>query len=109
MATAFLCISYGSTYEMVLVAMLLAGLGMGVMIPNANIWVMQLAPAEIRGKEIGKLTTFWFMGQFLSPIIIIPFLGFLSHSQLFFALAGILLGLSILSFVSDLFSSKKQG
>ena len=32
------------------------------------------APAEIRGKEIGKLTTFWFLGQFLSPIIIFPLL-----------------------------------
>ena len=38
---------------------------MGMMIPNTNMWVMKIAPPEIRGKEIGKLTTFWFFGQFL--------------------------------------------
>lgn len=108
MAIAFVCIAYGNSYEMVLLAMLLAGLGMGLMIPNANIWVMQLAPQEIRGREIGRLTTFWFMGQFLSPIILLPFLNSMSHSQLFFVLAAILLGLSILLFAFHLLTPKSK-
>jgi len=95
MAVAYMCIAYGNSYEMVMLAMLLAGLGMGVMIPNANIWVMQLAPPEIRGKEIGRLTTFWFMGQFLSPIVLLPFLEFTTQARLFFILAMVLLGLSV--------------
>ena len=106
MAIAYVCISYGNSYEMILLAMLLAGLGMGVMIPNANIWVMQLAPPEIRGREIGRLTTFWFMGQFLSPIILLPFLDAISQSQLFFILACILLCLSVFFFVMYLLNSK---
>ena len=106
MAIAYVCIAYGNSYGMVMLAMLLAGLGMGVMIPNANIWVMQLAPLEIRGREIGRLTTFWFMGQFLSPIILLPFLEIFSHSEMFFILAGILLCLSIMFFVMYLFSYK---
>jgi MFS family permease len=106
MALAFVCVSYGNSYTMVMVAMLLAGLGMGLMIPNANIWVMQLAPPEIRGREIGRLTTFWFMGQFLSPIILLPFLDSISHSQLFFVLACVLLGLSIFLF-TFYFASRK--
>lgn len=108
MAIAYVCVAYGNSYAMVMVAMLLAGLGMGVMIPNANIWVMQLAPPEIRGREIGRLTTFWFMGQFLSPIILLPFLDSISQSQLFFILAGILFGLSILLFVLYLVSFKAK-
>jgi MFS family permease len=108
MAIAFVCISYGNSYTMVMVAMLLAGLGMGLMIPNANIWVMQLAPPEIRGREIGRLTTFWFMGQFLSPIILLPFLDSMSHSQLFFVLACVLLSLSILQFIFYAVSSKTK-
>jgi len=99
MALAFVCIAYGNSYNMIMLAMLLAGLGMGVMIPNANIWVMQLAAPEIRGKEIGRLTTFWFTGQFLSPIIFLPFLNSFSQSQLFITLAAILLGLSFLFFM----------
>lgn len=72
MAAGFVCISISETYSLVIVAMMLTGLGMGMMIPNTNMWVMQIAPPEIRGKEIGKLTTFWFFGQFISPILIFP-------------------------------------
>jgi len=106
MAVAYACIAYGNSYEMVMVAMLLSGLGMGVMIPNANIWVMELAPPEVRGREIGRLTTFWFMGQFLSPIILLPLLDSISQSGLFLVLAVILISLSILFFGSYLFFHK---
>jgi MFS family permease len=95
MACAFAAIAFGNSYAMVLLGTMLAGLGMGLMIPNANVWVMQLAPAEIRGKEIGRLTTFWFLGQFLSPLLLLPFLELFTQSQLFYVLAAILLGLSV--------------
>ncbi|WP_276390412.1 MFS transporter [Eudoraea chungangensis] len=99
MALSFIVIAFGNSYLMVMLGMLLAGLGMGVMIPNANIWVMQLAPEKIRGQEIGRLTTFWFMGQFLSPLLLLPFLGILSESELFSYLSYILLFLSLFFFV----------
>jgi len=95
MAAGFICIAVSGTYFMVVVAMTLSGLGMGMMIPNTNMWVMKIAPIEIRGKEIGKLTTFWFMGQFLSPLIISPILKVLSLSATFMLAAGILLLMSI--------------
>lgn len=96
MAISFIMLAYGNSYLMVMISMLLAGLGMGIMIPNANIWVMQLAPIEIRGREIGRLTTFWFMGQFLSPLLLLPLLSVLTQSQLFLVLAGILAVLCLL-------------
>jgi len=107
MAIAYICIAIGNSYEMVMLAMLLGGLGMGVMIPNANVWVMQLAPIEIRGREIGRLTTFWFMGQFLSPIILLPILDIVSQSQLYYLIAIILLMLSLVMFIFY-FMTKKQ-
>ncbi|WP_297793971.1 MFS transporter [uncultured Eudoraea sp.] len=106
MALAFASISYGESYGMVMVGMLLAGLGMGLMIPNANVWVMQLAPEQIRGQEIGRLTTFWFMGQFLSPIILLPFLNVISESQLYSILAYVVLGLSIGFFFFGILNKK---
>lgn len=108
MALAFIVIAYGNSYLMVMLGMLLAGLGMGVMIPNANIWVMQLAPEKIRGQEIGRLTTFWFMGQFLSPLLLLPFLGILSESELFSYLSYILLFLSLFFFVFHYVSQRKK-
>ncbi|MDB4270890.1 MFS transporter [bacterium] len=109
MALSFASISYGGSYGMVMIGMLLAGLGMGLMIPNANVWVMQLAPEQIRGQEIGRLTTFWFMGQFLSPIILLPFLNIISQSQLFSILTYVILGLSIGFFLYGFLNKKRPG
>jgi MFS family permease len=91
MAAGYICISVSETYLVVVLAMMLSGLGIGMMIPNTNMWVMKIAPPEIRGKEIGKLTTFWFLGQFLSPIIIFPLLSVLSLPTTFMLAAGFLL------------------
>ncbi|QBA64781.1 MFS transporter [Muriicola soli] len=96
MALAFIAIAFGNSYGMVLLGMLLAGLGMGLMIPNANVWVMQLAPQEIRGQEIGRLTTFWFFGQFLSPLVLLPFLDYFTLDQLFYGLGIVLFGLTLI-------------
>jgi MFS family permease len=95
MAAGFVCISISNTYLLVVMGMMLSGLGMGMMIPNTNMWVMKIVPPEIRGKEIGKLTTFWFLGQFLSPIIIFPVLKVLSLSSTFMLASGVLLLMSI--------------
>jgi len=95
MAAGFVCISISNTYVLVVIAMMLSGLGIGMMIPNTNMWVMKIAPPEIRGKEIGKLTTFWFSGQFLSPIIIFPVLNILSLSSTFMLASGLLFLISI--------------
>lgn len=107
MALAFLVLAYGNSYSMVLLAMLLAGLGMGIMIPNANVWVMRLAPIEIRGREIGRLTTFWFMGQFLSPLLLMPLLDIFDQEQIFLMVAGVLVILSVI-FVVIQFTGKNK-
>jgi MFS family permease len=99
LALAFLSFAFGNSYTMVLLGMLFGGLGMGLMIPNANVWVMQLAPLEIRGREIGRLTTFWFMGQFLSPIVLLPFLDYFTQAQLFYGLGIILFGMGFFFFI----------
>jgi MFS family permease len=95
MAAGFLCISFSDSYPLDIIGMILAGLGMGVMIPNTNMWVMKIVPAQIRGREIGKLTTFWFLGQFLSPIVFFPVLKGLSLSSTFLLVSGFLLVLSL--------------
>jgi len=95
LAIGFACVSVSNTYTVVVAGMILSGLGVGMMIPNTNMWVMKITPPQIRGREIGKLTTFWFLGQFLSPIIIFPVLKILSLSSTFMVAAGVLLLISI--------------
>ncbi len=95
LAAGFLSISLATSYLFVIIGTMLAGFGMGMMIPNTNMWVMKLAPPEIRGKEIGKLTTFWFLGQFLSPIVTFPLLQALSLSASFLMASVFTLLLSV--------------
>ena len=95
MAISFGLVSVADSYWLMVVAMALSGLGLGMMIPNTNNWVMQIAPPEIRGREIGRLTTFWFLGQFLSPIIVQPLAQNWSLSSLFLVASLILLLLSV--------------
>lgn len=108
MAIGFIGIALSTTYAMALVGILITGLGMGFLIPNANIWVMQLAPIEIRGREIGRLTTFWFMGQFLSPIVLLPFLQVITLQVLFYVISGVLIALGLLFLILHLKSKNKD-
>ncbi|MFT4565864.1 MAG: MFS family permease [Saprospiraceae bacterium] len=97
MGLGFYILSLSNSYIMVVIAMIICGLGMGIMIPNTNLWVMKLVPLSIRGREIGKLTTFWFMGQFISPFILLLLLGQMS-SQSVFKMAAIILVLLAIGF-----------
>ena len=96
MAIGMAMTAWASTFLTVLVAMMFTGFGIGMMIPNTNLWIMQVTPAEIRGKEIGKLTFFWFIGQFLSPIITLPLAKSFNLSSIFYAAAMCLLALSFI-------------
>lgn len=89
MGIGFIILALAQGYSMVVISMMFCGFGMGMMIPNTNMWVMKIAPPEIRGKEIGRLTTFWFMGQFLSPILMLPLVSRTTLSSLFMVTAGI--------------------
>lgn len=95
MALGFWLIAYSQAYYQVVIAMLLCGGGIGMMIPNTNMWVMKIAPPAIRGRAIGQLTTFWFLGQFLTPIVILPLVSNLSNASTFYVASGLLLLLSI--------------
>lgn len=108
----FLAISFGlvaiaKTYVLVAVAMMVAGFGMGMMIPNTNMWVMKVTSPEIRGKVIGGLTTFWFFGQFISPIILMPISNAYSFSEMFYIGAAFLLLLSIAFLILHIAKDKK--
>lgn len=107
MALGFALIAYSQVYLHVLIAMAICGGGIGMMIPNNNMWVMQLAPPAIRGRAIGQLTTFWFLGQFLTPVIILPLVSRLSNAAIFYVAAGLLLSLSVIFFVIYFLSSRR--
>lgn len=95
-AIGYLVLSAAENYLLISIGMILAGLGMGMMIPNTNMLIMKIAPIQIRGKEIGRLTTFWFMGQFLAPIVLFPLSVYLSTGRVFLFAGGALFLFSLI-------------
>lgn len=56
-------------YPIVLVGLVFTGTGIGLVGPNHALCLMNSAPEAIRGRILGTLTTFVFIGQFTSPLV----------------------------------------
>ena len=61
-----------SSYWLILLVLIPTGIGLGLMMPNLNVWTANEVPDTLRGRALGGLTTFMFLGQFLSPIVSQP-------------------------------------
>ncbi|PZD73197.1 Bacillibactin exporter [Acaryochloris thomasi RCC1774] len=72
MGLGYIGIGLVGTYGSVLLVLVPAGLGLGLLMPNLNVWTSKEAPDHLRGRALGGLTTFFFLGQFLSPIVSQP-------------------------------------
>ncbi|MCH8905006.1 MAG: MFS transporter [Bacteroidetes bacterium] len=98
MGIGFIVVSQASDFNMILVGMSISGLGLGNMLPNSNLWVIELSIPERRGRNIGILTTAFFLGQFLSPILVQPFAARYTLATSF-GISGILMVLFAIVFL----------
>lgn len=95
MATGYTMVYFSESYLAVFFAMLIAGIGTGFLMPSGNLWIMQIAPEQIRGKLVGNTSRSIFLGMFLSPILIQPLIAQFNVSGAFM-IAAILQGVLIL-------------
>ena len=65
-------IGVAGSYWLILLVLIPTGIGLGLMMPNLNVWTANEVPDALRGRALGGLTTFMFLGQFLSPIVSQP-------------------------------------
>lgn len=72
MAVGYFVISVSLSYGMVLVGLAIAGVGLGLLTPNMNVCLTSVTPTSLRGRVLGGLTTAFFLGQFISPILSQP-------------------------------------
>ena len=82
-AIGYIWISLTSTYAQLLPGLLLGGLGAGLLLPNASLWLVNASPMAIRGKVLGGMTSAMFLGQFLSPIVLQPVIAVSSLQESF--------------------------
>jgi MFS family permease len=81
-----------------LAGFVISGLGGGMLIPNWTTWVSSFAPAHLRGRLLGGLTTGIFLGQFFSPLLAQPFIAAFGLGEVIagFGVFAVLLGLGML-------------
>jgi MFS family permease len=72
MGIGYLLIGQSSTWAQALVGLAIAGMGLGILMPNMTVWLSSAVPDIVRGKALGWLSTSMFLGQFLSPIVTQP-------------------------------------
>ena len=69
MAAGYYLLALVPGYGSSLIAMIIAGVGFGLYIPNQSSWILSLVGAERRGFGVGLVTTAMFLGQFLAPVL----------------------------------------
>jgi len=83
MGLGYIWIAYADSYWEVVAGIGVNGLGIGLFIPNNNLWMMNTAPLRHRGRLIGGYNTFFFLGQFISPLLAYPIKQYWSLSAVF--------------------------
>ena len=78
-----------SSYAVVLVGAAIAGFGVGLLFPNATLWVLMLSPARLRGRLTGMLSASVNLGQFSSPVLVQPAVVAVGLAGAFGVFAGI--------------------
>ena len=95
MAIGFLVISSAQQYSTVIIGMIISGFGLGLLMPNLNIWLLSVTPPKIRGTAVGILTMSLFLGQFFSPIAVAPLERIYTLSGVFFLGGGFMVLISL--------------
>jgi len=62
----------GSAWGGMLLGALVGGIGVGLIVPDLNLWVSNLATPARRGPLLGGLVSAIFAGQFISPLLAQP-------------------------------------
>lgn len=101
MGIGYFLISNANSYAMTFPGLLVSGLGAGLLMPNSNLCLVSLTNSQNRGKVLGFLTTFIFMGQFASPLLFQPIINASSITGGFLYLSIALVVISIIVLIRN--------
>lgn len=98
MAVGYIVISLALTYNIVLVGLAIAGSGLGLLTPNMNVCLTSITPSNLRGRVLGGLTTAFFLGQFVSPILSQPLSGMMGLALTYRLAGGLMVCMTAIAF-----------
>ena len=96
LGVGYVGIGLAHDYAQVLASLIPTGLGLGVLMPNLNVWVASAVPDVLRGRALAGVTSFFFLGQFLSPIVSQPIAQHLGLAATYSLAGGLLMILAAL-------------
>ncbi|MCI0916277.1 MFS transporter [Pseudomonas stutzeri] len=70
-----LLMAQAGNHALVIVAVLINGLGIGLMLPTLITWIMSCVSFTQRGRASGGFTAALFAGEFISPLVVIAITG----------------------------------
>jgi MFS family permease len=70
-----LLMAQAGNHALVIVAVLINGLGIGLMLPTLITWIMSRVSFTQRGRASGGFTAALFAGEFISPLVVIAITG----------------------------------
>jgi len=88
-AIAFAILCFTEVFGLIILAMFIAGCGLGLLLPNSTTWLIATTPEKTKGRALGYLITALFLGQFVSPILISPLVTSIGLKPSFGVYAGI--------------------
>jgi MFS family permease len=98
-AIGYFIIGIAGSYQLVLLGLIIAGLGFGLLMPNLTVWLSSIISESLRGRALGGLTTFFFLGQFLSPLVSQPITNVLGLGRTY-SVTGIVMLIIALVFLT---------
>lgn len=96
MSSGLWLLMHAQSYNAVLLAVFIHGVGAGLLVPNVMAPVMNALSASTRGRGLGGFTACLYLGQFISPVVVLAVAaqaGGVAQSIFYLAMAGFSLAL----------------
>lgn len=94
-AAGYFILSQSNVYWMVLIGLALSAAGMGIMMPNTALWLLDSSTNANRGKLMGGMSSAYFLGQFVSPLYSQPIVNMLGVPASFYVTSIVMVVFSI--------------
>jgi len=97
MAVGYGLISLAQGFPVVLLGLAIAGSGLGLLMPNMNLCLTSITPDLLRGRILSGITTFFFLGQFLSPFFSQPLSQWVGLGATYGIAGVVMLGMAVIA------------
>jgi MFS family permease len=98
MGVGYAILASSGSFRAALVGLVVSGMGLGMIMPNLNVYLITVIPSGFRGRAVGGLATCVYLGQFSSPLVTEPIARYVGIASGFGAAGVVMLVLAAVFF-----------